>query len=71
MFIQLLCLSLPSLFSRSFPLPPTTMAGPLTADKKPRMRHSDAQLAALNDLYDQNEYPSLDERALLAQSLTM
>ena len=47
------------------------MAGPSPYDRKPRMRHSDVQLAALNDLYDQDEHPSLDERALLADRLGM
>ncbi|KAI5124107.1 hypothetical protein M0805_000921 [Coniferiporia weirii] len=40
-------------------------------DKKPRVRHSEAQLAALNDLYEANEHPSLEERAALAENLGM
>lgn len=39
--------------------------------KKPRVRHTEAQLAALNDLYEANEHPSLDERAALAEELGM
>ncbi|KAF8899208.1 hypothetical protein BD779DRAFT_1666920 [Infundibulicybe gibba] len=39
--------------------------------KKPRHRHSPAQLAALNDLYDKNEHPPLDQRASLAERLGM
>lgn len=40
-------------------------------DKKPRIRHTEAQLAALNDLYEENEHPSLEERADLAERLHM
>ena len=40
-------------------------------DKKPRIRHTEAQLAALNDLYEENEHPSLEERAALAERLGM
>ena len=40
-------------------------------EKKPRIRHSEAQLVALNDLYDENEHPSLEERAALADRLGM
>ncbi|KAL5519161.1 hypothetical protein ACEPAH_844 [Sanghuangporus vaninii] len=40
-------------------------------DRKPRIRHSEAQLAALNELYDENEFPSLEERAALAENLGM
>ncbi|CDO73034.1 hypothetical protein BN946_scf185007.g88 [Trametes cinnabarina] len=39
--------------------------------KKPRHRHSTAQLAALNELYDKNEHPSLEERTALARRLGM
>ncbi|KAH7886210.1 homeodomain transcription factor [Phlebopus sp. FC_14] len=39
--------------------------------KKPRHRHSPAQLAALNELFDKNEHPSLDERSELAEKLGM
>ena len=39
--------------------------------KKPRHRHSAAQLAALNELYERNEHPSLDERTSLAEKLRM
>ncbi|KAG1872280.1 hypothetical protein F4604DRAFT_1768502 [Suillus subluteus] len=33
-----------------------------TSTKKPRYRHSPNQLAALNELYEKNEHPSLDNR---------
>ncbi|KAJ7487621.1 homeodomain transcription factor [Mycena galericulata] len=36
---------------------------------KKRHRHSPAQLAALNSLYDQTEHPTLDQRIQLAQSI--
>ena len=39
--------------------------------KKPRHRHSAFQLAALNQLYDKNEHPSLEERTALAERLGM
>lgn len=39
--------------------------------KKPRHRHSLAQLAALNELFEKNEHPSLDERVELAEKLGM
>lgn len=39
--------------------------------KKPRHRHTAVQLAALNELYDKNEHPSLDERTTLAERLGM
>ena len=39
--------------------------------KKPRHRHSPAQLAALNELYDKTEHPSLEERTSLAERLGM
>ncbi|KAJ2985693.1 hypothetical protein NUW54_g10066 [Trametes sanguinea] len=39
--------------------------------KKPRHRHSATQLAALNELYEKNEHPSLEERTALAQRLGM
>ncbi|OCH95664.1 homeobox-domain-containing protein [Obba rivulosa] len=39
--------------------------------KKPRHRHSAFQLAALNELYDKNEHPSLEERTALAERLGM
>ena len=40
-------------------------------EKKPRIRHSEPQLAALNALYEENEHPTLEERAALATSLNM
>ncbi|KIJ66404.1 hypothetical protein HYDPIDRAFT_26755 [Hydnomerulius pinastri MD-312] len=41
------------------------------SSKKPRHRHSPTQLAALNELFDKNEHPSLDERSELAEKLGM
>lgn len=42
-----------------------------TSSKKPRHRHSPVQLAALNELFDRNEHPSLEERTELAERLRM
>ncbi|TFK56800.1 hypothetical protein OE88DRAFT_1689991 [Heliocybe sulcata] len=39
--------------------------------KKPRHRHSAVQLAALNELYDKNEHPPLEDRTSLAKRLGM
>ncbi len=39
--------------------------------KKPRHRHSAFQLAALNELYERHEHPSLDDRTNLAEKLGM
>jgi hypothetical protein len=39
--------------------------------KKPRHRHSSIQLAALNQLYERNEHPSLDDRTNLAEKIGM
>ncbi len=39
--------------------------------KKPRHRHSPMQLAALNELYDKTEHPSLEDRTALAERLGM
>jgi hypothetical protein len=39
--------------------------------KKPRHRHSSFQLAALNQLYERNEHPSLDDRTNLAEKIGM
>jgi hypothetical protein len=39
--------------------------------KKPRHRHSASQLAALNELYERNEHPSLEDRTSLAEKLGM
>ncbi|KAF9469700.1 hypothetical protein BDZ94DRAFT_1243057 [Collybia nuda] len=56
---------------------PLSMSLPISADptkdklKKPRHRHSPAQLAALNELYDKNEHPALDLRTSLAERLGM
>ncbi|TDL28142.1 hypothetical protein BD410DRAFT_835381 [Rickenella mellea] len=48
-----------------------TLTTASTKEKKPRVRHTDAQLAALNDLYDDDEHPSLEARAALAENLNM
>lgn len=50
-------------------LPPTPPQN--TSQKKPRHRHSPAQLAALNELFDKNEHPPLDVRTALAERLGM
>ncbi|EIW87142.1 hypothetical protein CONPUDRAFT_69445 [Coniophora puteana RWD-64-598 SS2] len=52
---------------------PTTVGGSdkASSSKKPRHRHSPAQLAALNELFDQNEHPSLEDRTELAERLGM
>lgn len=50
-------------------LPPTPPQN--TSQKKPRHRHSPAQLAALNELFDKNEHPPLDVRTALAEQLGM
>lgn len=39
--------------------------------KKPRHRHSAFQLAALNELYEQNDHPPLQARTSLAERLGM
>lgn len=39
--------------------------------KKPRHRHSAHQLALLNELYDRDEHPPLDDRTQLAERLGM
>jgi Homeodomain len=44
---------------------------PKERPKKPRHRHSTFQLAALNELYERNEHPSLDDRTSLAEKLEM
>ncbi|KAI0049287.1 hypothetical protein FA95DRAFT_907820 [Auriscalpium vulgare] len=50
---------------------PPAQPEPLDKPKKPRHRHTALQLAALNELYDRNEHPSLDERTALAERLEM
>ncbi|KAF9270765.1 homeobox-domain-containing protein [Marasmius fiardii PR-910] len=56
-------------------MPPAAHTSPSDASrdrqKKPRHRHSPAQLAALNELFDRNEHPSLDLRVSLAERLGM
>ncbi|KAG6911360.1 hypothetical protein DXG01_001031 [Tephrocybe rancida] len=44
---------------------------PKDKQKKPRHRHSPAQLVALNELYDKNEHPPLELRSSLAERLGM
>ena len=39
--------------------------------KKPRHRHSAHQLALLNELYDRDEHPPLDDHTQLAERLGM
>jgi len=39
--------------------------------KKSRHRHRPDQLQALNELYEKNEHPSLDDRSELAERLGM
>ena len=39
--------------------------------KKPRHRHAPYQLAALNELYEKTEHPSLEQRTALAERLHM
>ncbi|KAF8807943.1 homeobox-domain-containing protein [Phlegmacium glaucopus] len=41
------------------------------SNRKQRHRHSPQQLAALNDLFDKSEHPSLDKRSELAERLGM
>ncbi|EGN93170.1 hypothetical protein SERLA73DRAFT_163673 [Serpula lacrymans var. lacrymans S7.3] len=49
----------------------STSSTTASQNKKPRHRHSPAQLAALNELFDRNEHPSLDDRSSLADKLGM
>ncbi|KAI0068046.1 hypothetical protein BV25DRAFT_1834364 [Artomyces pyxidatus] len=51
--------------------PPPPPEPPKDKPKKPRHRHTAVQLAALNELYDKNEHPSLDQRTSLAERLAM
>ncbi|KAF9567851.1 homeobox-domain-containing protein [Agrocybe pediades] len=44
---------------------------PPQQNKKPRHRHSPHQLTALNELFEQNEHPPLEERSALAERLGM
>ncbi|KAF8624219.1 hypothetical protein AX15_005985 [Amanita polypyramis BW_CC] len=50
---------------------PATAIKSSTVQKKPRHRHSPAQLAALNELFEKNEHPSLEQRIALAEQLGM
>ncbi|KAI0081187.1 hypothetical protein K474DRAFT_1768908 [Panus rudis PR-1116 ss-1] len=57
------------------PAPPEKHPGlaqdPKEKPKKPRHRHSAFQLAALNELYDKNDHPPLEDRTSLAERLGM
>jgi hypothetical protein len=44
---------------------------PSPVQKKPRHRHTPAQLASLNELYEKTEHPSLEQRVSLAEQLGM
>jgi hypothetical protein len=50
---------------------PPQSDSPKERQKKPRHRHSAFQLAALNQLYERNEHPSLDDRTNLAEEIGM
>ncbi|KAI0783406.1 hypothetical protein C8Q75DRAFT_810990 [Abortiporus biennis] len=62
-------------WSQSAPLPVDSISEHLVEikdkPKKPRHRHSALQLAALNELYDKNEHPPLEDRTSLAERLGM
>ncbi|KAH9920421.1 hypothetical protein B0H21DRAFT_216903 [Amylocystis lapponica] len=45
--------------------------GSMDHPKKPRHRHSAFQLAAHDELYDQNEHPSLEDRLFWKHKLTV
>jgi len=51
-------------------VPPVSHPDPKAA-KKPRNRHSPYQLAALNELYEQNDHPPLQDRIALAERISM
>lgn len=55
----------------SWPTEPNDQDSLKERSKKPRHRHSAFQLAALNELYERNEQPSLDDRTTLAERLGM
>jgi hypothetical protein len=60
----------------SFPTPTDHDASPVSnpdpkTTKKPRNRHSPYQLTALNELYEQNDHPSLQDRTALAERISM
>jgi hypothetical protein len=60
----------------SFPTPTDNDASSVSnpdpkATKKPRNRHSPYQLAALNELYEQNDHPPLQDRVALAERISM
>ncbi|KAL0571976.1 hypothetical protein V5O48_009978 [Marasmius crinis-equi] len=56
-------------------MPPVAHSSPSDVSrdrqKKPRHRHSPAQLAALNELYERDEHPALELRISLAERLGM
>ena len=49
---------------------PPDITKPLS-QKKPRHRHTPAQLAALNELFEKSEHPALEQRISLAERLGM
>ena len=55
----------------SFPQNSSLLVPVAQQNRKPRHRHSPAQLAALNDLFDKSEHPPLDQRTELAERLGM
>jgi len=52
-------------------MPQEPAPSPAASQKKPRHRHAPHQLAALNELFDQNEHPPLEQRTALAERLGM
>ncbi|KAI0756284.1 hypothetical protein C8Q80DRAFT_1093182 [Daedaleopsis nitida] len=61
----------PSLALWDQPAAASSNMPPAEQPKKPRHRHAPNQLAALNELYDKTEHPSLEERTALAERLGM
>lgn len=57
--------------TQRLPQPSPSYHDPKDKPKKPRHRHSAFQLAALNELYDRDEHPPLEERTSLAERLGM
>lgn len=56
---------------QSSPTSTSHVTKPSLTQKKPRHRHSPAQLAALNELFEKTEHPSLEQRISLAERLGM
>ncbi|EKM61445.1 uncharacterized protein PHACADRAFT_248056 [Phanerochaete carnosa HHB-10118-sp] len=57
--------------SQRLPQPSSSYHDSKDKPKKPRHRHSAYQLAALNELYERDEHPALEERTSLAEQLGM